>query len=352
MKSNHALISGLLEKLVAAAVTAAIVLAATVLFAAQAHAQIKVRMATLVPRGSSWYKIFREAADKWKKVSNGKVIVNIYPGGAVGDDPDIVRKMRLGTLHAGVLTTVGVAEIDKSVYALGVPMMYGSYEEVYAVFEKMRPTLEANIAKQGFVVLNWSDGGWIHFFSQRPVATPDDLKKLKLCAWDNDTDMIDIMKSLGFNLVPQPATEIVTALQTGLVNAVTISPQLAIITQYFRYAKYMTDLNWELLLGAAVIDKRVWDRIPTDLRAPLMQVMQEAGKKLQDEIRKEDVIAVKVMKDRGLNVVPVDAGARDAWVKLAESAYPRIRGRIVPAEAFDEALKYRDEYRKRAGAAK
>jgi len=160
------------------------------------------------------------------------------------------------------------------------------------------------------------------------------------------------MKSLGFDLVPQPATEIVTALQMGLVSVVQTSPQLAIITQCFHYAKYMTDLNWELLLGAAVIDKRVWDRIPTDLHAPLMQVMQEAGKKLQDVIRKEDVTAVKVMKDRGLNVVPVDAGARDAWVKLAESAYPRIRGRIVPAEAFDEALKYRDEYRKRAGAAK
>jgi len=352
MKSNNALTSGLLEKLAAIAVTAGIVLAATVLFAPQAHAQITVKMATLVPRGSSWYKIFREAADKWKKVSNGKVIVNIYPGGVMGDDPDIVRKMRLGTLHAGVLTTIGVAEIDKSVYALGVPMMYGSYEEVYAVFEKMRPTLEANIAKQGFVVLNWADGGWVHFFSQRPVATPDDLKKLKLCAWDNDTDMIDIMKSLGFNLVPQPATEIVTALQTGLVNAVTISPQLAIITQYFHYAKYMTDLNWELLLGAAVIDKRVWDKIPTDLHAQFMQVMQEAAKKLQDEIRKEGETDVKVMKDQGLNVVPVDAKTRDAWVKLAESAYPRIRGRIVPAGAFDEALKYRDEYRKRAGAQK
>ena len=160
------------------------------------------------------------------------------------------------------------------------------------------------------------------------------------------------MKSLGFDLVPQPATEIVTALQTGLINAVTISPQLAIITQCFHYAKYMTDLNWELLLGAAVIDKRVWDKIPTDLHAQFMQVMQEAAKKLQDEIRKEGETDVKVMKDRGLNVVPVDARARDAWVKLAESAYPRIRGRIVPAEAFDEALKYRDEYRKRAGAAK
>ena len=352
MKSNNTLISGLLEKLVAAAVTAGIVLAATVLFAAQAHAQITIRMATSVPHGSSWYLILREAADNWKKASNGKVIVNIYPGGVVGDDPDVVRKMKLGTLHAGVLTAVGVAEIDKSVYALGVPMMYASYEEVYAVLEDMRPALEANLAKQGFVVLHWADGGWVHCFSQKPVATPDDLKKLKLCAWANDTDTIDIMKSLGFNLVPQQATEIATALQTGLVNAVPVSPQLAVITQYFNYAKYMTDLNWVLLLGATVIDKRVWDTIPAGLHTTLMQVMQEAGKKLQGNVRKDGEAAVKAMRDRGLTVVPVDAEARAAWVKLAEGAYPRIRGRIVPAEAFDEALKYRDEYRKRSGSAK
>jgi len=352
MKSNNALTSGLLEKLTVAAVTAGIVLVTSVLLAAQPHDQIKVKMATLVPHGSSWYLILKETAGKWKKVSNGKVVVNIYAGRVAGDDSDVVRKMKLGTLHAGVLTAMGVAEIDRSVYALGVPMMYASYEELYAVLEKMRPTLEANLAKQGFVVLNWADGGWVHCFSQKPVATPDDLKKLKLCAWADDTDSIDIMKSLGFNLVPQPAMEIANALQTGLVNAVLISPQLAIITQCFRHTKYVTNLNWELLLGATVIDKRVWDSIPADLHAPLMQVMQEAGKKLRDEIRKGGQADAKAMKDRGLNVVPVDAGANDAWIKLAESAYPRIRGRIVPAEAFDEALKYRDEYRKRVGPVK
>jgi TRAP-type C4-dicarboxylate transport system substrate-binding protein len=109
----------------------------------------------------------------------------------------------------------------------------------------------------------------------------------------------------------------------------------------------MTDLNWELLLGATVIDRRIWERIPADLHAPLLEVMTEAGKKLRGEIRKADESAVEAMKKRGLNVVSVDAQAREAWIKVAESVYPRIRGRIVPASAFDEAVKYRDEYRQR-----
>ncbi len=335
------------RRLLAATAAITILLVLTVFFSTPVMGQITVKMATLAPNGSSWHLIIQEAADKWKKVSNGRVIVNIYPGGVAGDDPDVVRKMKLGTLHAGVLTAVGVAEIDKSVYALGIPMMYASYDEVYSVLEKMRPILEANLQKQGFVVLNWAEGGWVHYFSQKPVATPDDLKKLKLFAWAGDPDSVEIMKALGFNPVPLPSTEIATALQTGLVNAVPVPPQVAVLTQYYSYAKNMTDLNWELLLGATLIDRRVWERIPADLHAPLLEVMQEAGKKLRDEIRKADESAVQAMKKRGLNVVPVDAKAREAWIKVAESVYPRIRGRIVPASAFDEALRYRDEYRQR-----
>lgn len=327
---------------------ATVVLTITGFFVTLADAQITVKMATLMPDGSSWHLILKEAANSWKKVSNGRVTLNIYPGGVAGDDPDVVRKMRLGTLHAGVLTAVGVAEIDKSVYALGVPMMYASYDEVYNVLEKMRPTLEARIEKQGFIVLNWADGGWVHYFSQKPVATPDDLKKLKLFTWAGDTDAIEIMKAAGFNPVPLPSTEIATALQTGLVNAVPMPPQVAVITQYYNYAKNMTDLNWQLLPGATVIDKRIWNKIPADLHAPLLEVMQDAGRKLQDEIRKGGERDVEAMKKRGLNVVPVDAKAREAWLKVAESIYPGIRGRIVPADAFDEAMRYRDEYRKRA----
>jgi TRAP-type C4-dicarboxylate transport system substrate-binding protein len=351
MKPEYTRNSRLCHRLLTAAVAAAAVLT-TVVFVTPAETQIKVKMATLVPEGTSWATIIKEAGEKWKTISNGRVAMNIYWGSVSGDDPDVVRKMRLGTLHAGLLTSVGLAEIDKSVYALGVPMMYASYDEVYGVLEKMRPKLEASIENKGFIVLNWVDGGWIHYFTQKPVATPDDLKKLKLFAWENDTDSIDILKSMGFNPQPMPTAEIATALQTGRINAVPLSPQTAVITQYYNYAKNMTDLNFELLLGATVIDKRIWNKIPTDLHAPLLQVMQETGKKLRDEIRKSGERDVDEMKKRGLNVVPIDTKAREAWVKVAESAYPKLRDRIVGAEAFDEAMKYRDEYRKRAATVK
>ena len=309
---------------------------------------VLVKMATLVPDGSSWHLILKETADKWKTLSGGRVTVRIYPGGVAGDDPDVIRKIRLGTLNAGVLTSVGVAEIEKSVYALGVPMMYSSYEEVYYVLDKMRPRLEANLESRGFVVLNWADAGWVHFFTQKPVATPDDLKGLKLFSWAGDSESVQLWRSAGFNPVPLPATEIATALQTGLVNALPSPPQVAVISQYYNNAKNMTDLPWQLLLGATVISKGTWDKIPADVRPALLEAARDAGKRLQAEIRASGEKDVEAMKKRGLNVVSVDARTRELWRKTAEAMYPRIRGTIVPAEAFDEALKYRDEFRKRA----
>ena len=242
-------------------------------------------MATLVPDGSTWHLILKEMAEKWKTLSGGRVVVRLYPGGVAGDDPDVVRKMRLGTLNAGVLTSVGVAEIDRSVYALGIPLMYDSYDEVYYVLEKMRPKLEASLEAKGFVVLNWVDGGWMRFFAQKPVATPDDLRALKLFSWAGDPESIEVWKSAGFNPVPLPSTEITTALQTGLVTALGAPPQVAVISQYYTHARNMTDLPWQLLLGATVVNKATWEKLPADLRPALRRPRRRPGA-VREEIRK------------------------------------------------------------------
>jgi TRAP-type C4-dicarboxylate transport system substrate-binding protein len=318
--------------------------------AAPAAAQT-IKMATLVPDGSAWHRILKEMADEWRTLSGGRVRVILYPGGVAGDDPDVVRKMRLGVLQAGVLTAVGIAEVDRSVYALGVPMMYRDYDEVYAVLDKMKPTLEASIDQQGFVMLNWADGGWVRFFTTEPVAVPDDLKKIKLFTWQGDTKAVELWKSGGFNPIPLPATEIATALQTGLVTGLGVSPQVAVISQYFTTANHMTDLDWQLLYGGTVIKKDVWEKLPADLRPALLASAQKAGEKLRSEIRANGPRDIEAMKKRGLTVVPVDAKAEKLWQQEAEGFYPKIRGEIIPAEAFDMALRFRDEYRKTKKAA-
>ena len=318
---------------------------------AQAQAPLVVRMATLVPDGSSWFQILKETAERWKQASGGRVSVRLFPGGVAGDDPDVVRKMRLGTLNAGVLTSVGVAEVDKAVYAMGIPLMYDSYDEVYWVHEKMRPKLEQSLEAKGFIALNWVDGGWVHFFTKKPVAVPDDLRKLKLFSWAGDAEAVEVWRSAGFNPVPLPSTEIATALQTGLVEALGSPPQVAVISQFFNYATNMTSLRWQLLQGATLVSKGTWDKVPADVRPQLLEIARDAGVRLQKEIRDAEARDVEAMKKRGLNVVPVSGAQRAEWQKLTESLYPKIRGRIVPAEAFDEALRYRDEYRKSHPAA-
>lgn len=319
---------------------------------AHGQAPVTVKMATLVPENSSWFLVLKEVADKWNKLSGGKVRVLLYPGGRQGDDPDVVRKMNLGTLNAGLLTSAGLAEIDRDVYALSIPMAFTDYDEAYAVLEKMRPRLEAAFEAKGFVVLNWADGGWNHFFSKSPVAVPDDMKKLKMFSWAGDPKTTEVWKKLGFDPRPAPSTELTTGLQTGLFESFLAPPQVSVITRYYEHAKFMTDLRWQLLLGATVIRKETWERIPAEFRPQLLAAARDGGTRLQQSIRAGEPRDIEAMRKTGLKVVPVDAKARESWRRAAESAYPVMRGGAIPAAAFDEALRFRDEYRKQRGAAR
>jgi TRAP-type C4-dicarboxylate transport system substrate-binding protein len=317
--------------------------------AAPAGAQnIVVKMATLVPQGSDWYTTLQELGQKWQEASGGRVTLRLYPGGVAGDDSDVVRKMRLGTLDAGVLTSVGLADVDRAVYALELPMGYTDYDEFNAVLDKMTPQLEKIYADKGFVILAWADAGWVHFFAKSPVRTPDDLKALKLFAWAGDDFAVELWKSSGFKPVPLPSTEISTALQTGLVSALPTTSQAAVLLQWYTHAKYMTDVNWAVLLGGIVVSRKSWERIPADLRPALLKAAQDACAKARAQTRESVVSDVEAMEKRGLTVVHLDAADIDAWRRAAEAAYPTLRGKYVPAAEFDEALRLRDEYRKGA----
>jgi TRAP-type C4-dicarboxylate transport system substrate-binding protein len=319
--------------------------------AASAQAII-VKIATVVPTNSSWFLLLKEAAERWNKLSNGRVKITLFGGGVKGDDPEVVQAMRLGELQGAVLSSVGIAEIEKSVYAVSIPMAYDSYDEAYFVLDKLRPRLEASIEGNGFQVLNWVDAGWVTFFTTKPVAAPDDLKKLKLFQWNGDPKSLEIWKTAGFNPRPASLPDLPAGLSTGLFEACGIPPQFAQIGRYYERAKYMTDLRWGLVLGATVIKKDTWAKVPADVRPALLQTMQETGAKLRADVRQSGDRDVAAMKSAGLTVVQVDAQALGLWRKTAESAYGKIRGEFIPSDAFDEAMKARDEYRKPRAAPK
>ncbi len=304
-----------------------------------------IKLGTLAPEGSPWYNIIRDMAETWKESSGGRIKVRIYPGGVAGDVGDMVRKMRVGQLHAATLSGVGLSQIAPEIQALMMPMMLASYEELDYVMDRITPKLEAILEAKGFKVLNWGDAGWVHFFTQTPVVRPEDLKPLRLFVWAGDTATVEAWKDAGYHPVPLAATEIHTGLQSGLINAFSTTPLAALSFQWFGLAKHMTDLKWAPLVGGTVISMRKWQRIPDDVKPLLLQSAHEAGARILSETRKLGDEAVEAMKKYGLVVHPVPPDVVAHWERSARAAYPKLIGKIVPAPMVAEVERLRNEYR-------
>lgn len=308
-----------------------------------------VKLGTAAPDGSSWHRILMEMGQKWREAPGGGVKLRIYAGGVLGDEPDMVRKMRIGQIQAAALTAVGLADIDEAVAALQIPMMVRSYEELDYVRERLRPDLERRLEEKGFVVLNWGDAGWVMFFAKKPFSLPDDLKRMKLFVWAGDSHAVDLWKAAGFRPVPLASIDILPGLQTGLIDAFDTTPLLALSSQWFGLAPHMLDLKWAPLVGATVITKRAWEKIPPATRQAVRAAAAEAGERLRNEIRSANEKAIDAMKKRGLTVREATAEVEAAWQRAAEQVYPEIRGALVPAEMFDRVRRLRDEFRASGG---
>jgi len=257
--------------------------------------------------------------------------------------------MRVGQIHAAALTAAGLADIEDAVAALQIPMMYASNGELDHVREKVRPDLEKLLEAKGFVVLNWGEAGWVHFFAKEPFTHPTDLKKMKLFVWAGDTHAVDLWKAAGFRPVPLAATDILPGLQTGLIEAFDVPPLVALANQWFGQAPYMLDLKWAPLVGATVITKEAWGRIPEAARESVMKAAAVAGERFKQEIRAADGAAIEAMQKRGLKLMPAAPDVVAAWREAAEGVYPQIRGTIVPEAMFDRVRKIRDEFRASGG---
>jgi len=306
----------------------------------------RIKLATLAPTGSTYHKSLLSLREAWRKLSNGAVDLVIYADGKLGGESDTVSLMNVNSIQAAMLTGVGLAEIEKAVAGLQIiPMGFHDFAEVDHVGEKMRPMLEERLAHKGFVVLFWSDAGWVRFFSKKPVSRPDDLRKLKLFTWAGSPDQVEIYKAAGFNAIPLETADILPSLQTGLIEATPAPPVFALAGQIDGRAPYMLEINWGPLVGACVLRKATWDKLPADLRQRLLEAATTTGNEIKDRGRKESEESVRAMEKRGLKVTRMTPELEQEWRAAAEAVYPQIRGRLVPADIFDEALRLIREYR-------
>jgi TRAP-type C4-dicarboxylate transport system substrate-binding protein len=314
--------------------------------AASATAAERIKLATLAPTGSSYHKSLLAMREAWRKASNGSIDLVVYADGKLGGESDTVGLMRVSSIQAAMLTAVGLSEIEKGVAGLqSIPMGFHDFAEVDYVGQKLQPMLEERLQKKGLVVLFWSDAGWVRFFSKKPVTRPDELKQLKLFSWAGSPEEVGIYRSAGFQAVPLETADILPGLQTGLIEAVPMPAVFALATQVDTRAPHMLDLNWAPLVGACVVRKETWEKIPAATREELMKAAALAGQEIKASGRKEAAEAVKAMEKRGLKVTAVTPEIEAEWRTAAEASYPKIRGTLVPPDVFDQALRLIQEYR-------
>lgn len=328
-----------------AALTAAI-LTTVALMAVRAAGAETIKLATLVPKASLWDRAVREMGAEWQRLSGGRVELRIYPGGVAGDDPDMVRKMRIGQLQAATVTVSGLTEIDPAFALFEVPLFFGSFDELLHVLEELEPELDARLAEQGFRRLHWAHAGWIHFFTTEPAASIEAFRRLRIFVWAGNDRMTGLWQRHGFRAVPLAATDILAGLETGLFQALPVTPIAALSLQWFRSAPNMIDLPLAPLIGATLIEERAWRELPAESRDDLLAAARVPGARFVEQIPREERLAIETMRQRGLSVQRVVGGPLEAsWRAATEAFALDMRRAFVPEAIYDRAVRLRDAYR-------
>lgn len=322
-------------------ITALVALVSTV-----ADADVVIKLATVAPKDSIWHEHLKRIDGLWQTASEGQVRLRIYAG-TLGDEDDILRRVRVGQLDAAAISTAGLSSIDRATQAMHIPLAFISNAEMEYVRNGIAKQLESLLADKGFRVLTWAEVGWVHFFTKEPVVTPDDLRQQKLFVWSNgdSADSEKLWQDLGFNTVSLSSIDIMPALQTGMITAFQAPPLMALANQWFPFTPYMTDLKWAPLTGATIITEKAWQKVPPQFRQELARIVDDEAVNLQRDVRDLERQAKDAMIKRGLNIVTVDHAAMGLWLDEVKTGYPQIRGSIVPAKYFDETLRLRDEFR-------
>jgi TRAP-type C4-dicarboxylate transport system substrate-binding protein len=308
---------------------------------------IAIKLATVLPDGSIWDKNLKQMAGEWKQAAGDRVSVTLFGGGSQGDEPTILRKIRLDALQAASVTAVGLATIDPAFNVFSVPFFFESYDELNAVIDKLTPTIRQRLDAKGFILLHWGHGGWLQLFSKRPVNTVADLKVVKLWTSAGDDRMTQWYKANGFQPRALAMTDILTGLTTGMIDGLPAPPLAALAFQWNRQAPYMLDIGLAPVVGGTVIAKRTWIRIADADRARMSEIALDGEKRLRAEVPNQDRFAVALMSKQGLTVTKAE-GAE--WKTEANALAKAMRGDMVPADIFDLALKERDAFRQRKAA--
>lgn len=305
-----------------------------------AGARVLVKLATLAPVGSTYHDILLQLGREWSDITGGEVELRIYAGGVAGDGTDVLRKMRIGQIHAATLTGVGgLSGIDARFRAFNVPLTYRNEEEFDHILTVMRPTLDGFLADHGFRALAWADAGWLRIFAREPAPIPADLQRQRLFIWTGADQLASALRDCGQRTVQLPVTDVHTGLQSGMVDAMTLPPLMALANQWFAEIPNMTAVRWVPLLAALVFTERTWRELPKVHHRALAEAAERAFDRMQEQLRRDEAEAVRVMEQHGLEVVAPEPGDVALWERAIRACFAPLIGGFIDRGIYGQIEK-------------
>ena len=283
-----------------------------------------VKIATISPEGTSFTQAFKAASNEIQSRTNGRVSFRIYPGGVMGNDGVVMRKMRTGQIHASTFTAGGMAEAYPNYQIMSLPLLFLDYKEVDAVRAKIEPILTKGCEEKGYISFGMVEGGFVYMMSNKPVTGPDDLRGRKIWIPEGDPIGRAVFEAAGVPPIPLPLPDVLTGLQTGLLDTVSSSPIGTVVLQWFTKVKYLTESPLLYSYGTFAFSKDAWEKIPEADRPIVREVTTRELKKLDAQNRKDNDAALITLKKQGLIFVPLSEGALPKMQKIADTAIDNL----------------------------
>lgn len=336
------------RRMIAPLMIAAAVLAvapATITGAKRPKPKFQIKFATLAPEGSTWMKTMHAIDDEVRRRTDNRLGFKFYPGGVQGDEKDVLRKIRNGQLHGGGFTGFGLGSIDPQVRVLELPFMFESLDEFDYVRTQTDPYFLREFAEKGYLHLGWADVGFVYLYSKNPIRSPEDMESAKIWIWAGDPLAELFFKAFGLSPIPLAAPDVLTSLQTGIIDAVYCSSLACIALQWFTRVNYMTNVPITYGMGAALVSEKALKKVaPADVDI-LVEVSRPLLRELTEKTREQNREAIAEIEKEGVVVVDADEAARMQFFRTGREAWGDGVGRLYSQELLDRITELLDDYR-------
>jgi len=311
------------------------VLALAAILAPKAWAEpIVIKCATIAPPGSAWDKIFVAMNEELKQKTNGAVAFNIYSGGVQGDEGAVVQKIRSGQLGCGGLTGFGLGKIAPSVRVLEVPFLFKNSTDIDSKTSAVTPKLQAALQAGNPPVefLGWAEAGFVYIMSNKPIAKLADMKGVKMWQWEGDPLAAEMFSTLGVTPIQLGIADVLTSLQTGMIDGVYAPPMGAVALQWASKVKYITNLPLVNSIGALVVSKDVFSKLTPDQQKILKEIGAKYCRQIVEQTRKDNEAALASLEKLGIKKVEVAPADAEEMRKVSKDVGQKLVGKLFSAD--------------------